>query len=1755
MLIQNMLLKGIIRFLFCFFICCFFTIDLKAVITSDTVKLSTCRNENVTLSPGGGLSYLWQNGSTASAIDIFADGNKTVSVTVVHKIDTSKIIFVIIPVSCNINAGSDIAICKGSTAKLTAITNGQFKEWTPITTVTSPKTVSTNVNPTITTSYVATAIFPAQNLIINGDFEKGFENFTSDYIYGDSVLKYGYYVIGKNPYSYGPSWARNFTDHTTGTGRMMIVDGSETVGQDVYRTTVFVHKGDDYVFSTWIKNVKEGLDNPAKLRFYINDQAFGSINLPVGETNWVYFNTFWTAPSDTTITISIKNQNTSGIGNDFAFDDMVFSDYVTLTDTVVVTVNPIPVVVASTSKSSICVGESVTLNGNNATTYVWNNSVVNNVALKPTTTKTYIVTGTDNNGCVNTSTVSVIVNPLPTIKATANPTSICTGESSILTASGGISYIWSNAIVNGGSISPTSTQTYSVSGTDSKGCSNTANVSIIVNPLPTITANSSTICFGKSTILNATGANSYIWDGGIINNTVFSPTATKTYNVTGTDSKGCKSTSTATVTVNSLPVISIIAGPTALCIGQSTKLSGQGAQSYIWDNAVIDNSSFAPTTTKTYTVTGTDANGCKNKTSSTVIVYALPTITTFSQTICIGQTTKLQGSGALTYNWDSGIFNNSVFSPTGTTIYNVTGTDVNGCQNIASAKVTVNPVPTITATSQVICLGKSVKLNGNGATSYVWSGGIIDNTLFNPTATTTYNVTGTDTKGCSNTSSALVTINSLPTITVSSQAICSGQATKLLGTGAISYVWNKGIWDNIPFTPIVSDTYFVTGTDGNGCKNNSSATVSLYPLPTITAVSQTICYGQSTTLNGQGALSYVWDGGITNNTLFTPKGSSVFTVIGTDANGCKNSGTATVFVNPLPVLTYNAIPQICEYANPVTIDYAKPSGGVYSGIGVSGVMFSPKVSGSGIHPITYVYNDANGCSNVINQIVTVNAKPVLTFNLDAQRCYDAGFLQLSASPSGGVFSGIGVVGQSFNPTIPTSEISNPISYGYSDPITGCADTITKSIIVHYTPPPVVHNVQTSTIALQTSILATGNGTMHWYDDANLSTQLYVGNPYFHGYTNTIYRNYYITQVINGCESISDTMILKIVSCGTPAPLVNNPTLKCLYQALDTVKVTNTIIDSKVARVIWRDVNDIIVSRAKAFAPTFTAEGSVTYQVALDTSGCEGAGVNVTWSRYKTPIPIVDPVPSPCHGFAIPSFTATNVYGTVKWYNTATLDTLVGTGNTFKTKDPNSVLQYYWVTNNDMCISDPVRVQLVIYPKPAPPSGYLLYESCQGSPIQAMSVTPSIGTTWYDSKNQILGTDISSYTPPLSILKLDQKLSYSTIYFDGHCYSDPFAFDYLLKRKPLKPILHPDTICLGSKRVSLEVGSGNNVTWKFPALNKQYTGLKIKPDITTVGTFKYNVWDELNGCLSDVAYDSVITGPTPQNGVLGPKKICENTTKQAYSVTSKNPKSSYSWAVTGNRPSYRANAKVEYYQNFDFLEQGIDTIYVTETNEFGCSGTDSAVIRIAPTPAPDFVYDVPSENYKYQFTNVTDSLYITDGKYKELLPLAFKWNFGRETDMLISQSWNQYLKDTVYNVNYPFGAYDVLLMASPLGYVCADTISKPIYIDIREALFVPTAFSPDHSSPNLSVFTAKGFNLKSYKMWIYDFWGNLLFYTDKLYNGQPLEGWDGTYNGVIQKVDSYVWKVEAEFLDGVLWKGQSGAKTQGKTTFGNVLLFR
>jgi hypothetical protein len=142
------------------------------------------------------------------------------------------------------------------------------------------------------------------------------------------------------------------------------------------------------------------------------------------------------------------------------------------------------------------------------------------------------------------------VNPLPVVNAGAD-VSICTGSSTTLTATGAVTYVWNTgATTDAITVSPTTTTTYTVTGTDANGCVNTDQVTVTVNPLPVVDAGPDvTICSGGSTILTATGAASYVWDNGagITASVTVSPTTTTTYTVTGTDANGCVNTDQAEI--------------------------------------------------------------------------------------------------------------------------------------------------------------------------------------------------------------------------------------------------------------------------------------------------------------------------------------------------------------------------------------------------------------------------------------------------------------------------------------------------------------------------------------------------------------------------------------------------------------------------------------------------------------------------------------------------------------------------------------------------------------------------------------------------------------------------------------------------------------------------------------------------------------------------------------------------------------------------------------------------------------------------------------------------------------------------------------------------------------------------------------------------------------------------------------------------------------------------------------------------------
>lgn len=598
------------------------------------------------------------------------------------------------------------------------------------------------------------------------------------------------------------------------------------------------------------------------------------------------------------------------------------------TASVSVFVHPLPnvSVQSSDSDNSICLGDSIALEAQGAIAYSFSNGVSNLVYFSPNTTTEYIVTGESTNGCLNQDTIEIIVNVLPVVTASSSDSdnAICLGEAIQILGGGASNYVISSGIMNGVSFQPSSTNSYQVIGTDLNGCVDSASITISVNPLPTVSVSSNdpdnSICLNDPIQLAGSGAQSYAYSNGVIDQTDFYPAATATYSVTGTDANGCMNDTNITITVFNLPNVSVSSNDPndEICINDPIQLIGSGAMSYVYTNNVIDQTDFYPTSTETYSVFGMDANGCSNSANLTITVNPLPIVSVTSNVvndeICLNDPIQLIGAGAATYSYSNGVIDQTDFYPTSSDTYNVTGTDANGCQNTASVLVTVNQLPTVSVVSSdsdnTICVNDSIQLTSSGASTYSYTNGVSDQVFFSPISTQTYHVVGTDGNGCQDTDSIEILVNQLPSVSILSSdadnTICLNDSIQLLGIGAQSFLFDNGVQNGTYFEPTLTATYNVTGTDINGCENTNQITITVNALPIVDVVSSdlndSICLGDSISLTGLGAQSYVYSGGVTDQVYFSPFTTETYSVTGTDVNGCVDSSSITITVESLPLI-------------------------------------------------------------------------------------------------------------------------------------------------------------------------------------------------------------------------------------------------------------------------------------------------------------------------------------------------------------------------------------------------------------------------------------------------------------------------------------------------------------------------------------------------------------------------------------------------------------------------------------------------------------------------------------------------------------------------------------------------------------------------------------------------------------------------------------------------------------------------------------
>ncbi len=628
------------------------------------------------------------------------------------------------------------------------------------------------------------------------------------------------------------------------------------------------------------------------------------------------------------------------------------------------------------------------------------------------------------------------------------------------------------------------------------------------------------------------------------------------YSVTITDGNACTYNDSIEVLEPSL-VAANAGSDTSICSDTSVTLSASGGISYAWSpgtglsDSAIFNPVAAPTVSTSYVVTVTDSAACSNTDTIMVTVFNIPNpiISSIdSLNFCEGDSALLVASSAFSYLWSSGDTTQSITIDTSGS-YTVTVADTNGCTATTAATDVVvfsNPTPAISASGPVtFCQGDSVTLSSSASDAYIWSSGDTSQNLVIDTSGT-YTVSVTDSNGCSGTSTPItVTVNPNPAsvITASGPSVfCDGDSVILTSSIADSYLWSTG---DTTSSIIVSssNSFTVTVTDSNGCNTTSATTVvTSNPnalIDSVTAIDESGCSfgdGAITIIasSGTAPLLYSINGGgsyVVGN-VFTNLNSGTYMVSVTDSNSCDVTGPVIIIsapgMPPAPILSNDT--SYCEGEALSNLSATAGSGGTitwYDNLGNSlgaGSSFTPFSSvGTTFY---YATETLAGCESPADSVaLTIIPLPAVpSINADTSYCQGDMILDLNAFPvSGGsiiwyadaALTNVASVGISL---APDTNLGTMVYYA-TETVGGCESLADSAIITISSIPvaPIVSTGITYCEGASISDLSATGTNIEWFTDTGLTNSIGAGSML--AISPVLGDNvYYITQMINGCQS-------------------------------------------------------------------------------------------------------------------------------------------------------------------------------------------------------------------------------------------------------------------------------------------------------------------------------------------------------------------------------------------------------------------------------------------------------------------------------------------------------------------------------------------------------------------------------------------------------------------------------------------------------------
>jgi gliding motility-associated-like protein len=1395
---------------------------------------------------------------------------------------------------------------------------------------------------------------------------------------------------------------------------------------------------------------------------------------------------------------------------------------------------------------------SITFNNYVTPTFVWSptvnmtNSTTLNPTVTPTATTTYTLTGTNPmGGCTSSDQVTITVNPLPTATI-AGTTTVCqngTAPTITFTGANGTAPYTFTYNINGGAnqtvssgagttatvTAPTATAgtfTYNlVSVTSAMGCSQnqTGSAVITVNPLPTATiAGTTSVCQnGTAPTITFTGANgtapytfTYTINGGVNQTvssgagataTVTAPTATSgtfTYNlISVTSAMGCSQnqTGTTTITVNPLPTATI-AGTTTICQNATaptiTFTGANGTAPY----------------TFTYNINGSANQTVSSGAGSTATVTA-PTAT----------------SGTFTYNLVS------VLSATSCS-QNQTG----------SAVVTVNPLPTATiAGTTTLCQNATAptitftgangtapytftyNING-GANQTVSSGAGTTATVTVPTATSgtfTYNlVSVTSAMGCSQnqTGSAVITVNSLPTATITgTTTVCQNAvAPTITFTGAngtapytFTYTLNGGANQTVSSgagsTATVTAPTGTTGTftytlvsvlSATTCSQTQAgnAVVTVNPTPTMGGTF-TACAGSTTQLTGSGTPAAVnpWSSSntavatISSTGLVSGIASGTSTVTYTNSDGCSVtqavtitsgasiSGTLTVCIGGTTQLNGTGTPNA---TNPW----------VSSNTAVATVSNTGLVTSLTAGTTTITYTNSSGCLDT--KVVTVNPLPTVT---GSDVCI-GGTTQLTGSGTANA-TNPWVSSNTAAATVSNTGLVTGVSVG-STSITytnsnGCSNTLTLNVVGN----PALTGTMSTCVGSTTQLSATGtpNATNPWtssnpavatVSNTGLVTGISAGTTTI-TFTNSSSCQSTAVVTINPLPTITGTLN---VCAGSTTQLTGSPTANATNPwtssntAVATVSAAGLVsgISAGTTTITYTNVNGCPQTAIITVNPLPTATISGT------TTICAGNATSFTISGTPNATVVYSNGATNSNVTLNAAGTATVNTGVL---NATTTYTLVSAQSAAPASCSNTLTGSVTITVNPIPVMGPVANTLV----------------CPGDnvTIPVFTSNPTGATYAWTNSNTAIGLGASGSGDIPTFVAVNSGTTpvsgtVSVIPTLNGCAGSAVTFTIGVSNNPSANAGTDISLCINSSTGN-QIGSapvaGNTYSWT-PTTGLSNPGI-ANPTVntTTAGTTSYTVTvTNASGCEStDVV--SVTINPLPI--ISFTSSAIDGCAPTSITFTNTSPNSvNCVWTFEGGGTQVGCGSVTQQYGISGVFDA---TLTITDVN--GCSNTltNSDMITIYPEVRASFGVDTYEQsilNPVFHFNNTSTNA------------TTYSWEFGDGNTSSQTSPTHTY-------ENQP-GVYHITLTATNAAG-CNDVAVAVVSVIDELIFYVPNSFTPDGDEFNNVFFPvfSSGFDGQNYTLLIFDRWGEVIF---ESHNVEV--GWDGTYIGQLCKEGTYTWKI-------------------------------